>query len=282
MAYLILAHSNLAGLGRLIASLNDAKSSFYVHVDAKATESYTSALGNVTVLGDRGDVNWAGYSQLQAEVKLLRRAIESEADYYLLISGADYPIRPNRFLYDLLGSGREFISTCAVPAEHKPMSRFDSYYFDYDRRGRSLTHYGLRFAEAVGRAAWKKKTIPFQLYAGSSWFALTRAAVRHVLATLENDPRYDEFFRTSLSPDEAVFQTILANSRFKDSITHNLTYTDWSTNPAPAILTEKHIELFQKQVTFRSVYGEYQPFFARKFDVRNTGILDLVDRELRQ
>jgi hypothetical protein len=281
VAYLILAHSGFGFLDRLIASLNDDTCGFYVHVDRKAA-NYASELKNVTVLSDRSDVNWAGYSQLQAEVKLLRHAIESDADYYLLISGADYPIRPNQFLYDLLATGHEFISTTRVPTDHKPLSRFEPYYFDYDRRARNAKSYGLRFAEAAVRVCWKKKRIPFELYAGSSWFALTRAAVMHVLATLEGDPRYDEFFRTCLSSDEAMFQTILANSHFKDRITHNLTYTDWSTNPAPAIISDRHIQLFQRQVTFTSVYGEYRPFFARKFDTENTRMLDLVDRQLRQ
>ncbi|MEP7308714.1 MAG: beta-1,6-N-acetylglucosaminyltransferase [Acidobacteriota bacterium] len=282
IAYLIMAHSGLDFLDRLIASLNDDNSAFYVHVDKKADRNYVSHLTNVAVLSDRSDVNWACYSQTQAEVSLLQRAIEFHSDYYILISGADYPIRPRQFLYDLLSSGNEFISTCKVPTAHKPLSRFESHYFEYDRRARSAKSYGLRLTEAAVRVAWKKKTIPFELYAGSSWFALTRAAVMHVLSTLEEDPRYEGFFKTCLCADEAMFQTILANSRFKDRITHNLTYTDWSTNPAPAVIGDKHIELFKKQVTFTSVYGEYTPFFARKFDPGNTRMLDLVDRQLRQ
>jgi len=282
VAYLILAHAGLDFLDRLIASLNNDNCGFYVHVDGKAEANYASACKNVTVLSDRSDVYWAGYSQLEAEVKLLQRAIKSDFDYYVLISGVDYPIRPNQFLYDLLSSGDEFISTCKVPTEHKPLSRFESYYLHYDRRARSAKSYSLWLAETALRIAWRKKNIPFKLYAGSSWFALTKGAVKHVLSTLEEDPRYEEFFRTCLCSDVAVFQTILANSPFKHRMTHNLTYTDWSTNPAPAIISDRHIELFQKQVTFTSVYGEYRPFFARKFDTKNTRMLDLVDRRLRQ
>jgi Core-2/I-Branching enzyme len=282
VAYLLLAHAGLDFLDRLIASLNDDNCCFYVHVDGKAEANYASARKNVTVLSDRSDVYWGSYSQLQAEVKLLQCAIKSDSDYYVLISGVDYPIRPNQFLYDLLSSGDEFISTCKVPTEHKPLSRFESYHLVYERRARSVKSYSLRLAESALRIAWRKKIIPFTLYAGSTWFALTKLAVMHVLSTLEEDPRYEEFFRTCLFPEEAIFQTILVNSPFKDRMTHNLTYTDWSTNPAPAIISDRHIELFQKQVTFTSVYGEYRPFFARKVDTRNTRILDLIDRRLRQ
>jgi Core-2/I-Branching enzyme len=282
IAYLILAHSGLGFLNRLIASLNDDNCTFYVHVDRKEGNNYASDLTNVRVLSDRSDVNWACYSQTQAEIKVLQQAIKSNCDYYILISGSDYPIRPKQFLYELLASGNEFLSTCKVPTEHKPLSRFESYYFDYNRRARSAKTYSLRFAEAALRIARTKKQVPFELYAGSSWFALTRAAVTHLLTTLEEDPSYERFFRTCLCSDEAMFHTILANSRFKDRITHNLTYTDWSSNPAPAIISDKHIELFRRQMKFTSVYGEYTPFFARKFDTSDTRILDLVDRQLRQ
>jgi hypothetical protein len=281
IAYLILAHSGLDFLDRLIASLNDDNCAFYVHIDRKTQERYASHLDNVTILDDRGHVNWSGYSQLQAELKLLRRAIKSNSDYYVLISGSDYPIRPNKFLYDLLSSGDEFISVCKVPTDHKPLSRFESYHFDYDRRTRSARGYSLRLAEAALRLFGRKKEIPFVLYAGATWFALTRAAVMHVLSTLEDDPRYEEFFKTCLFAEEAIFQTILANSQFSDRIAHNLTFTDWSTNPAPAIIGDRHVDLLRQQVTFTSVYGEYRPFFARKFDTRNTRMLDLVDRRLR-
>jgi hypothetical protein len=282
VAYLILTHSGFEFLDRLIAALNDNTCCFYVHVDKKAPANYSSSLRNVTVLSDRSNVNWASYSLVEAEIKLLQAAIESNADYYVHISGTDYPIRPNQFLYRLLSTGKEFISTCKVPTEHKPFSRFDQYHFDYNRRARTPKSYGLRFTETVLRKAWKRKKIPFELHAGSAWFALTRGAVMHVLATRENDPTYEEFFRTCLLPDEAMFQTILANSPFRDRMTHNLTYTDWSTIPAPAIMKEGHIRLFQRQVKFTSVYGEYAPFFARKFDTSNTRLLDLVDRTLRQ
>ena len=282
VAYLILAHSGFEFLDRLIAALNDNICCFYVHVDKKAPANYSSRLKNVTVLSDRSSVNWASYSLVKAEIKLLQAAIKSNSDYYVHISGSDYPIRPNQFLYDRLSSGNEFINTCKVPTEHKPLSRFDQYHFDFNRRARTPTSYSLRFTEAVLRLGWKRKKIPFELHAGSAWFALTKGAVMHVLATHKNNPTYEEFFKTCLLPDEAVFQTILANSAFKDRMTHNLTYTDWSTTPAPAIMNEGHVRLFQRQVKFSSVYGEYTPFFARKFDTSNTTLLDLIDRTLRR
>jgi hypothetical protein len=282
VAYLVMAHSGLTFVDRLIASLNDDNCVFYVHVDQKAAESYASDLKNVTVLSDRVNVEWAGYSVVEAEVRLLRRAVESGSDYYVLLSGADYPIRPNQFLYDLLATGNEFINVCRVPTAHKPLSRFESYHFDYNRRAKSVVNYGLRFAETALRLARVKKKIPFELYAGSQWFALTSGAVSHVLSTLDEDASYERFFRTCLCADEALFQTILANSRFRDRIVTNLTYTDWSTNPAPAVISDRHIELFQRQQRFAGVYGEYRPFFARKFDSQNTRLLDLIDRQLRE
>jgi len=282
IAYLILAHAGLSHLDRLIAALNDTGSMFVVHVDSYSLQNYVSPLPNVTVLRERTHVNWGGYSQTRAELALLRRAVQTPADYYVLISGTHYPIRPNQFLYDQLAGGDEFLSARPVPTEDKPLSRFEHYYFDFDRRTRSVSHYALRGAEAALRLLGVKKPIPFALYAGSNWFALTHAAVAYIFDTLDRDPRYAGFFRTSLFPEEAIFQTILGNSPWRPRLRHCLTYSDWSTVPGPAIIGDRHLDELYRQDTFTSDYGEFKPFFARKFDPHNTRVLDIVDRRLRK
>lgn len=61
---------------------------------------------------ERTRVNWGGYSQIQAELNLLKAAANSGEDYsyYHLLSGADLPLRPAQEIWGFFEQrGTEFI-----------------------------------------------------------------------------------------------------------------------------------------------------------------------------
>lgn len=77
-----------------------------------------------------------------------------------------------------------------------------------------------------------------------------------------------------------IFQTILMNSPYKDKITCNLTYTDWSDNtPRLRTIQESHLKKFKEmdKVITRDVYGEREVLFARKFSEDRQDIIDFLD-----
>ena len=90
------------------------------------------------------------------------------------------------------------------------------------------------------------------------------------------------FFKTCWCPEEAFIPTIIGNSRFLNECKSNITYADWSTNPAPAIINERHLQLFKKQIEFASSYGNYEPYFARKFNDSNKSLIIKIENELRK
>jgi hypothetical protein len=84
-----------------------------------------------------------------------------------------------------------------------------------------------------------------------------------------------------LCPDESYFQTIIGNSPFFRTCKTNLTYTDWSSIPAPALINQRHIELFKENIEFNGFYGPYTPFLARKFADNRANIVEIIEKELR-
>lgn len=281
ICYLILAHNNFRHLTRMIDALNDTDSTFYIHIDKKAKESYNSPSENVIIIPERIDINWGGYSMIKATLALMNKGIKSspEADYYILISGVDYPIRSKSFLLDLLKEKKEYIDIALVPVPFKPIERYEYFYFDYDRR--NLKHYNPLFLiEVLLKKLKVKRKAPFKIYAGTQWFALTRQCVEYILKISEEDRKYIRFFKHTLVPDEAFFQTIIGNSPFIQQTTSSLTYTDWDVPNPPAVIENRHIDFLKSHIEFNDEYGQRFPYFARKFNDDSKDIIKRIQEEL--
>lgn len=283
ICYLVLAHDNFEHLGRMLHALNEDGCSFYIHIDSKAKNAYIPDLPNAVVIPYHFNINWGGYTMVEATQALLEYGMmqSDDADYFILISGADYPIRPKSFLYDLLEKKKEYIDIAPVPVPFKPLERYEYYYFDYNRR--NLKHYNPFFLIEVLMKKMKiKRKAPFKIYAGTQWFALTNDCVKYILDIAKTDKRYEGFFRHTLVPDEAFFQTIIGNSPFAEKTVSSLTYTDWEVPHPPAMIEERHVEYLKDHIEFNDEYGQRFPYFARKFNDDSGTILDRIDNELRK
>ncbi len=281
ICYLILAHDNFKHLDRLIAALNVDDVSFFIHIDRKTEEQYESDKENVVIIPEHFDIRWGGYQMIEASLALMRMATKrvADADYYILLSGVDYPIRPKAFLYKLLEQKKEYIDILLMPAPAKPMSRFYYRYFEYDRRNIKLYNPKFLF-EVLLKKLNVRRNIPFKLYAGTQWFALTRECLSYILDTIEKEPSYERFFKYSLVPDESFFHTIIGNSPFLQNTETGLVYTDWHVPVPPAIIEDRHVDVLKKQVRFDDEYGTRYPFFARKFNDKSV-IVDRINSDLR-
>lgn len=285
IAYLIAAHDNYAHLEKLVNALNDDNVFFYIHIDKKKSiPTNFPDLPNVCFIENRVKVYWAGFSQVKATLGLLNQALPGNYDYYILLSGVDYPIRPNKFLYQMLNEGGEFLETIEGFSSHKPQKRIDRYSFDcFNRRDffsiKTLFFSGLEFS----LSKMVKRKYPLKnIYQGSNWFALTHACVSYILEFVKNNPEYCKFYSTTRSPDESFFHTIIGNSPFLDKIRPNLTFADWSEKKSgPAMINAAHVDLFKEQEEFKGVAGIYKPFFARKFNDNAANIVELIEKELR-
>jgi hypothetical protein len=281
ICYLILAHNNFRHLDRLINALNGVDCAFYIHLDKKTIQEYTPQHKNVEIIPERIDINWGGFSMIRATLALMEygMAYSSDADYYILISGVDYPVRSKEFLYQQLEKRKEYIDIAPVPVLFKPLERYEYYYFDYDCR--NLKHYHPKFLTEVLLKKLKiKRKAPFKVYAGTQWFALTRGCVQYILMTIGEDKRYIDFFRYTLVPDEAFFQTVIGNSPFLQNAAASLTYTDWEVAVPPATIEERHIDFLESHIEFNDEYGRRFPYFARKFNDGSEKLLEEIQIRL--
>jgi hypothetical protein len=277
--YLILAHANYDHLDRLIESLDGQGINFFIHID-KISRSYQNEKDNVFFIEDRENIIWGGFGMVEATIKLLRLAHRKSGEgYYCLLSGADYPVQSNEIIKKELAKGFERINIAEAPLPHKKMDRFEYYHFDFGWR--KLMTLSEKVITGVGKALNLKRDIPFKIYVGSQWFALSHECVTYILKEINDNPDYIDFFKYAKIPDEAFFHTIIGNSEFLERTKPSVTYMDWGSGTGPELITEKHVEYLQQNFEIEGGYGCFRPMFARKFDDQSKPVLEKIDRILR-
>jgi len=290
IAYLILAHADPLHLQRLIAKLLTGDSAVFIHVDKKSDTGRFQHLKNdrVFFIEDRVPVYWGDFSQVEAILKLLDAALASKfgATRLVLLSGADYPIRPMSEIESFFAArpATEFINAVKMPADAagKPIARLNSFVL---RPGSSrLAQIGKRACRKIGliprqrdHAKYLKDLVPF---GGSTWWAITRDAGEYVRHFVRTRSDIVAFFRNVEFPDEAFFQTVLLNSKFAEHVSRNLTYTDWRAGgSSPSMINDTHLPMFSAGVSFApgDSYGDGPALFARKFKDGQENLLKAID-----
>lgn len=283
IAFLIAAHEEPLLVRRLVLSLAAPWTRFFVHIDrhvpARSFAEALSGIAHVTFIQPRVSVNWGGWSQIEATLLLMRRALAQDASLarFALLSGACYPLRSNEALRDFLfADENEYISAWPMPdlARDKPMTRLTRRHIEGGLRGGGakaktirLLNDSLRLLPARNLTVGLDGLAP---YAGSSWWVLTRQGVETVLDWTDRRPRLAAFLRHTHCPDECFFQTVLANSALKERLSPSLTFTDWSDpKEQPRRICDGHLS----QLLGRGG----APFFARKFSSQNAHLLDRID-----
>lgn len=285
IAYLIAAHNNPRLLKRAVSMLSTAGSSFFIHIDNKSDLTPFSGItgSNIFILKDRIPVHWGEFSQVEATLLLLNEAMQSSMkfDYFVLLSGGDYPLRSGDYVRNYLGSrsGTEFINVTAIPAPGFPISKLTQLRPPSNQPIRRLA------CRALGKLGMAHRNYSHSLqnltpYAGSSWWALSRNAVSYILTFTRTQTAFVDYFRYAFTSDEMFFHTILGNSSFSKSIKRNLTFVDWPPNTNhPRLLNANHVALFNSQDAVRMCdeWGAGEALFARKFSDSHLDVIDLID-----
>jgi len=272
-AYVISAYRAPAMLGRLVDALDVDAPPFLIHVDAKTPPAVHEELvaavrrPNVEVL-PRHTCHWGGFGHVEATLKGIRRLLDSGRafDYLFLLSGQDYPIKSDahvrRELREL--GGRSFCLFFPLPAPWRGHGGLDRLRWWHFRR-RPLH---------VRLPRLRRLPVDLRPYGGSAYWCLSHVAVETVHEYVDANPWYVDYFRHVDIPDEIFFQTILGNTRERDRVVdRRLHYTEWSRQPAPAVLTTEDFDALAAS----------RCLFARKFDPAvDARVLDLVDERTRR
>ena len=273
---LIQAHKNMSQLVKLV-SYFEGKCDIFIHVDKKADFSKKelselSQMPGVRRVYQKFSVSWAGFSILRCEIFLLEEALkQSDGDYFHLLSGQDYPLRPlDDFLYFFHETNKEGFLKC----KQLPYPLFDDstffrmqYYVFTDWinakpiEGKKKVFKFINWQKRFGI----KRRIPDQLerlYGGSAWFSISKRSAEFLRDYTNEHPSFFRRMKYTFYPEEVYVSSVLMNSRFTSHIEYedNLRCILWN-NPSkdcsPLDLTLEHLEKILKS-------GKM--FFARKFE----------------
>ena len=297
IAYLLLVHNTPNHLQRLLSALKYKNDDFYIHVDRKSSCSFENEVGErIYFTRERIPVYWGEFSQVEAILILIRQALNTgnKYDYFILLSGSDYPIRSPGYIHNYLQKnyGDEFINVTEMPNDElgKPLTRITEYRVGSDKPLRRYIYEKIvgckrLFGAGYFRRDFSKIFGDIVPYSGSTWWALTGEACKYVVDFTFSHKICFEFFRNTLCPDEMFFQTVLGNSEFGKRVTHNVTYADWDRfgPPFPAVLNDWHLQQFMGQRPYYAVdsYGAGELLFARKFADDSAELVSRIDRDLR-
>ena len=288
-AILILAHKNVDQLCRLVRYF-DHDCDVYIHIDKKqpiATEEEERlrAYGQVRLVSRQYDVNWGGTSVLESEMYLLRMAVsQSEADYFHLISGQDYPTRPLEYFLKFFekNAGKEFIGYLHLPHPNWENNTFRrlQYFYPYDyAAGQSTPRRWVREQVKAQQAKGEKRPIPDEfdhLYGSSQWFSITRKAVVTLLDYTDQQPRLYGRMWMTFAPEECYVATVLVNLMGKENIVpwnHRFIRWKYENGNRPANLGSEHMRYLL----------EDECLMARKIELPcSAALLDRIDRYLHQ
>jgi hypothetical protein len=299
IAYLILAHDQPALFGRLVRAVSGPHAVCFAHIDAKSDAGPFRAAAGAAVRFVEGPVkvNWGGYSQVQAMLALIALAHgHGPFDYYVFLSGRDYPIRGSGELLDFLaaGAGTSYMNFYPLVEGTDFVSKVRNYCY-YDWYARLPTRFLRRVANRAVRtvSGWlppRRFIDGMTPYRGSTSWCLAGPVIEYLVAFLAGPraPAYTAFFKSVNCCDEIFFQTLVLNSPHRNTLRYferdivqrrpgemknenkaSLHYIDW--NPAredPAILVADDLDPMRAS-------GK---FFARKFDEhRSVALLDQLD-----
>jgi hypothetical protein len=296
IAYIVLAHENPRQIIRLIRRLEAPDVSFVIHIDLGAGNRVfrpihdTFANSPNYVFAKRVRVTWGSFGIAHGIMKGIEALCESgfDYDYAFLVSGQDYPLRPNEAIKARLEArcGEEMLDSTPLPIDgwgpEGGLGRLNRYHFFLFGHRFTYPPYENTPLKSLGSTLLslfieKTREVPlgYAGYGGSTWWCLTRDAVVYMHDFLESreGKQLTQFFKTTANTAELMYQTILSNSPFQERLSdYDPWFIDWSAHGShPAILTS---EWFDQMAASDKL-------FARKFDMRvDSRILDRIDREL--
>ena len=287
-AIMIMAHKNFEFLHHLIEYFT-RDCYVFVHIDKKSSitheqEACLRAMPQVNGVYRKYSVHWGGFSILKCELFLLKQAIHSsDADYFHLISGQDYPIVPTEETERRLeeNRGMNYLNTvrpgeerysfyrklCEVAypqwinQENIPVKIFKRLYKTVT--GGETHTFGIFI---------RKKPFDFEFIFGSQWWTLTREAAFAILQFSDDHPEVLKYCEKMIIPDESFFQTVFMQGAYSGKLRDGLTY-------APMERSSRHADTL-REPDYEAIRKAGEKYcFARKFDSGSRALIRRIEKE---
>lgn len=290
-AYLIIAHNNWKQLQFLLQILEDDRNDFFLLIDAKAKdfnkeEFLQGCKCSRIYFAEPIRIHWGDYSQILAELTLIKLAINTgKYDYMHLVSAVDMPLRSqdeiHKFFDDNLGC--EFIDFDSYDDTSWAKERLQTYYYFQKfigRRKHDPVKLFRDFLMIVQKAFGvnRVKDIEEFLGKGANWFSITGSFAEYIV---DNEAFIHDHFKQTYCADEVFIQTMLKMSPFRDNWYgnknkeiqyQNLRLTDWNRGKPYTFPKNEYFELCKN--------SDY--VFARKFgsDIMAEEVLQYLTKDL--
>ena len=213
---------------RLFRTIYHPSNFYYLHVDAYSDYLYNSLLPleakyrNVVLARERYRTMWGGITLLEMLLSVMREAlwgIDWDWDYFINLSGSDFPLRTNEELTQLLGAnmGDNFVKSNEGDLDvFIKKQGIDRTFIQCDNHMWNIGH----------------RTLPegIQMDGGSDWIILHKHFIHYVLTTDDVIvTRLETIYKHTLLPVESYFHTIIRNSIFcYTRVKHGLRLVNWN------------------------------------------------------
>jgi len=225
IAYLIIAHDQPRQFKRMIKALDSEYVSFFVHIDSRGNMSefiFPNFKDNVIFIKNRISVVQGGFSLTQAMISLMKKAsIRNEFDYFIFLSGRDYPIKDNNYIYTFLKNNypMNFINFYPLVGNADCIKNIKKYYFiDLIFRSPRILQKTLEAIQLISHEFLPDRSFINNMtpYRGSQWFCLNRLTIDYIIKFIDSQDadRYIGFFKYVWGSDEIFFQTLVLNSPY--------------------------------------------------------------------
>jgi hypothetical protein len=282
LAFIILAHHDADNVCRLASRLACDGDVVVVHWDKNnpldivgETQGKLPASIRPNVhYARRIAVQWGQWSMVEATLSSLEELekLAEAFDYVMLLSGADYPLKPLATLKAFLSenAGQEYIE-CVDPARDPWVvqglvhERYQQYHWLNWRNHPKL----FSCVNSLQKKLGIKRKLPDKLEArlGSQWWALTWQTLQQILQTSRRR-HIRAFFKTTWVPDELFFQTLVAGLVPQERIAgYSLTFYHFSHQGRPLVFYNDHFNFLSQQTVF----------FARKLSPDAMVLRDRLD-----
>lgn len=295
IVYLLQVHKEPLQVKRLISALDDKDVLFYIHVDAKSEiDEFAHVVSgeNIKFVKNRVDCIWGDFSQVQATLSLIRKAIDDglpDDTRLVLLSGQDYPVKPKEYIKSFFYKNKD-ISYINIENIGRHSKRINAHKVQFGSGRKDYSLLSVYFLRSVIRNIIRgnlkakdlaklfiRKKLPdhLKIYRGAQWWSINMENIKEILNYYHtHKDEMDAFFKNTICSDELFFQSIImtigGEKTFK--IEPSLTYDNWTRNvpDLPVTFTEGDYEELKNLPEGK--------LFARKFDVKkDTNILNKLD-----
>ena len=221
---------------------------------------------NVQLCEHRYSIDWGGITQVKALIACcqelcMKYKSEDEKRMVCLLSGYDYPIKSNDYIYNYfiahsnlnfiaamplpnlrsnwVDHGRRRIECYAVRLGAKSIATIEPRKLNWGniRQLAKVVYYNPKMlADAFSKLFKSKRKHPTSLkpYGGEFWWVLPLSSIQKMMIYIDEHPDFLDYHHNTSNPDELFFQTLAYNLLPQETIACNcLRWVNWKGGISP-------------------------------------------------